>query len=91
MRLRLIESSIMKNSVFVDNEQTEDFLQLAAEIFECPRETLSLSTRRGSVSGWDSVNHLRLVMETERCFGVKYTLEQIPVLETLGDFVDKIQ
>ena len=81
----------MKNSVFVDNEQSEDFLQLAAEIFECSREMLSLSTRRGSVSGWDSINHLRLVMEAERLFGVRYTLEQIPALETLGDFVDKIQ
>ncbi len=66
---------------------TEGFLQLAAEIFECPREALSLSTRRGSIPGWDSVNHLRLVMETERRFGVKYTLEQIPQLETLGDFM----
>ena len=65
---------------------TEGFLQLAAEIFECPRETLSLSTRRGSVAGWDSINHLRLVMEAERRFGVRYALEEIPALETLGDF-----
>ena len=77
----------MKKSGFINNEQREMFYLLAAEIFECPREALSLSTRRGSIPGWDSVNHLRLVMETERRFGVKYTLEQIPQLETLGDFM----
>lgn len=70
---------------------TEELFPLAAEIFECPREELSPATRRGSVPGWDSINHLRLVMEAERRFGVKYTLEQIPALETLGDFLDKIQ
>jgi len=33
------------------------------------------------------VNHLRLVMETERAFGVKYPLERIPSLMTLNDFL----
>ena len=70
---------------------TEGFLQLAAEIFECPREELSPATRRGTVAGWDSINHLRLVMEAERRLGVRYALEEIPALETLGDFLDKIQ
>ena len=81
----------MKNGVFINNEQREIFFLLAAEIFECPREELSPATRRGTVAGWDSINHLRLVMEAERRLGVRYALEEIPALETLGDFLDKIQ
>ena len=70
---------------------TEELFLLAAEIFECPREELSPATRRGTVAGWDSINHLRLVMEAERRLGIRYALEEIPALETLGDFLDKIQ
>ena len=66
---------------------TEELFLLAAEIFECPREELSPATRRGTVAGWDSINHLRLVMEAERRLGVRYALEDIPALETLGDFI----
>lgn len=50
-------------------------------------EGLDLSSSYGSVPQWDSVNHLRLVMEAEKFFGVSYRLEDIPGMRTLGDFV----
>ena len=68
----------------------EVFFVLAAEIFEVERAAISETTRYGDVPGWDSVNHLRLVMETERRFGVSYPLEKIPSMRTLSDFFDII-
>lgn len=65
----------------------EDLLALAAQIFEVPREELSLQTACGAIPQWDSVNHLRLVMEAEAAFGVHYPLERIPHLKTLADFL----
>ncbi len=65
----------------------EAFFSLAAEVFKVPRETLSRDTAYESIPEWDSVNHLRLVMETEAAFGVHYPLERIPALKTLGDFL----
>lgn len=68
-------------------EKREDFFLLASEIFEVERSLLNENTRYGDVSGWDSVNHLRLVMEAERRLGVSYPLEKIPLMRTLADFL----
>lgn len=68
-------------------EKREDFFILASEIFEVERSLLTENTRYGDVPSWDSVNHLRLVMETERRFGVSYSLEKIPLMRTLSDFL----
>lgn len=77
----------MKTGFFNSAESRESFFALAAEIFEVERAAVSETTRYGDVSGWDSVNHLRLVMEAERRFGVSYPLEKIPSLRTLSDFL----
>ena len=64
-----------------------DFLALAARLFGVDVSTLSPATARGSIPEWDSINHLRLVMEAEAAFGVHYPLERIPALMTLADFI----
>ena len=72
---------------FSDPARREAFFALAARIFGVERGEIAAETAYGSIPGWDSVNHLRLVMETERAFGVRYPLERIPSLMTLADFV----
>ena len=62
------------------------FLELAADVFGVGVETLAPETAFGSIEGWDSVNHLRLVMETEAKFGKPIPLEAVPELRTLADF-----
>lgn len=73
--------------VFSDLTRREEFFALAARIFGMDRASIDGATAYESIPGWDSVNHLRLVMETEREFGVKYPLERIPSLMTLNDFL----
>ena len=73
--------------VFSDLTRREEFFALAARIFGADRASIDGATAYESIPGWDSVNHLRLVMETEREFGVKYPLERIPSLMTLSDFI----
>ena len=64
-----------------------DFLSFVANLFEVPPESLSLETAYESIPQWDSVMHLRLVMEAEARYGVSIPLETIPNLRTLADFV----
>ncbi len=66
----------------------EAFFALAAQVFGVPRETLTRETAFESIPQWDSINHLRLLMETEAAFGVHYPLARIPRLKTLGDFLN---
>ena len=69
-----------------DDALPQAFLELAADVFGVGAEALSPDTEFGSIEGWDSVNHLRLVMETEAKFGKPIPLEAVPGLRTLADF-----
>ena len=73
--------------VFSDPSRREAFFALAARVFGASRGEIGETTAYESIPGWDSVNHLRLVMETEREFGVRYPLERIPSMKTLRDFL----
>ena len=69
-----------------DKALPQEFLELAADVFGVGVEALAPETAFGSIEGWDSVNHLRLVMETEAKFGKPIPLEAVPGLKTLADF-----
>ena len=69
----------------------EEFLSFAATVLGVPREALSLGMACGDIPEWDSVMHLRLVMETEARYGVSIPLETIPSLRTLADFAHAAQ
>ena len=63
-----------------------EFLEFAASVIGVPAEALSPESACGSIPEWDSVAHLRLVMESEERYGVSIPLERIPSLTTLADF-----
>jgi acyl carrier protein len=65
----------------------EAFIALAAEVFGVDRSVVSVSSRRADIPEWDSINHLRLVMEAEKRFGVSYPLEMVPTLDAIDDFL----
>lgn len=70
----------------------QDFLTFVAGLFEVPVESLSLETAYQSIPQWDSVMHLRLVMEIEGEYGVTIPLDEIGNVKTLKDvyaFVSK--
>ena len=64
----------------------DDFLFFAAEVLGVPPGTLTPETAYGSLPAWDSIMHLRLVMETEARYGSSIPLEVVPALRTLADF-----
>lgn len=66
---------------------TEAFTAFAADVLNTGRGAISPDTAYGSIPEWDSVAHLRLVMEAEKRFGISYRLEQIPEIKTIRDFL----
>ena len=62
------------------------------------RETLDLDdlvltpqmTAR-DVEGWDSLNHILLVVAVEQRFGIKFSTGEIDGLENVGQFIDLIE
>jgi len=68
-----------------------DFIAFAASVLGVAPERLSPETACGDIPEWDSVMHLRLVMEAEARYGVSIPLETIPNLRTLADFAQIIE
>ena len=67
-----------------------EFLDFAAGLFGVDPSALSLATAFGSLPQWDSVMHLRLVMETEARYGTSIPLAAVPQLRKLADFAPYI-
>ena len=68
-----------------------DFIVFAASVLGVSPDRLSPETACGDIPEWDSVMHLRLVMEAEARYGVSIPLEAIPNLRTLADFAQIIE
>lgn len=49
------------------------------------------STSPDACPNWDSVGHLNLVLEIETEFGVRFSVEEIPELSTVGRIREALQ
>ena len=69
----------------------DEFLDFVATVLGRDRAALTLETAYGSVPEWDSVMHLRLVMEIEGRYGVDIPMEKVPEIRTLKDFLSSLE
>ena len=69
----------------------DEFLEFVATVLGVDRPSLSLDTAYGTIPQWDSVMHLRLVMEIEERYRTDIPLERVPEIRTLGDFLDLVE
>jgi len=60
------------------------------DLFDDASIVLSRDLTAENVSGWDSMSHITLVVETERQFGIKFQTAEIEDLKNVGDLVDLI-
>jgi acyl carrier protein len=55
-----------------------------ARIFGVPRSTVSDTSSSATVAGWDSLNHVMLILELEKTFGVSFTAEEALSMTDVG-------
>jgi len=65
--------------------------EIFCDIFDLPSIVLTPEMTAADVPGWDSVNHITLVVETERVFGIKFRTTEIEDLKNVGDLVRLIE
>ena len=70
--------------------EEKDFFSFVANLFEVSSDSLSLDTAYESIPQWDSVMHLRLMMEVGAAYEVDIPLDEIPNLKTLGAIFSKL-
>ena len=51
---------------------------------------LGAATTADDVSGWDSMNHIFIVVEIERQFGIKFQTAEMEELKNVGELVHLI-
>jgi acyl carrier protein len=58
-----------------------------AEVFDDDAIVLTPTTTAEDVDGWDSLNHIRLIVSVEKAFQIKFSTPEIAKLKNVGEFV----
>lgn len=74
--------------------EKQDILQQVQEIVRDITDnddvTLTLDTKAEDVDGWDSVNHIKIILGIESEFGIRFEVDEINQSENVGDLVDLV-
>lgn len=60
-------------------------------VFAQPDISVSDDTVAGDVEGWDSFNHMNLIMQVEEEFGIAFDTEEIGKMGRVGDLIEAIR
>lgn len=64
--------------------------ELCKDIFDDEEYTYSESAIRDEVDGWDSLTHLELISEIQNEYSIKFSLDEIQHITTMGELVELI-
>lgn len=69
----------------------QDFINFVAEVMGIDPSELNEDTAYGTIEKWDSLMHMRLVMEIEEKYDAEIPLDEVPNIKTLRDFYKYIE
>jgi acyl carrier protein len=75
-------------------ESSEIYLRLTPifhDLFDDPELILTPTLTAKDVDGWDSLNHIRLVLSVQKAFGVKFSALEISKLSNVEDLVRLVE
>ena len=58
------------------------------EVFDNPQLSVHRETVAKDVEGWDSLNHITLIMTLEETFKVKFTTREVMGFQNVGEMMD---
>jgi acyl carrier protein len=64
-----------------------DFLDFTERVLGVEKGSLSLESACGSIPEWDSTSHIRLMLEIESTYGVKFKFDEVVRINTVGKFL----
>ena len=68
----------------------QNFIEFIADVMGADPSELNENTEYGT-GKWDSLMHMRLVMEIEEEYGAEIPIEEIPNIKTLKDFYKYVE
>jgi acyl carrier protein len=70
-----------------DSQIYETLTGVFHDVFDDPNIVLGPQTNAADIEGWDSFNHINLILAIERSFGVKFSTQELEKLESVADIV----
>ena len=64
--------------------------EIFRDLFDDGGITLSDDTTADDIDGWDSLEHVNLIVMVEKRFKVKFSMDEILSLKSVGDMADLI-
>lgn len=61
------------------------------DVFDAEDLTITRQSTAADVPGWDSLMHVRLILEAEKAFGVRFTTSEVASFANVGELVDAIE
>jgi len=53
--------------------------------------SITRTTMADDIDDWDSLTHMMLIAAVEKKFSVKFSFNELPLLQNVGDMVDSIE
>ena len=69
----------------------KEFLEFVAHVMEVEPQTINEDTAYEEYEKWDSLMHMRLVMEIEEKYDTEIPIDEVPNIRTLKDFYKYIE
>ena len=71
-------------------DRFEEIQKIISANLDVPAASVRRDSKASDFAAWDSVNHLVLVMEIEREFGLKFTMDEIAELGSVDKIISAI-
>jgi acyl carrier protein len=83
--LRPLEISLVNQSQILD--QVSDIIRDVLDVHDAKSLKIDAETTADQTEGWDSFNHINIVVAIEQHFGVKFKTAEIEQLRNVGELV----
>ena len=72
-------------------ELKNQLTEIYYEVFDDASIILKDSMTADDIEGWDSLTHLRLIMQIEKTYEIKFSTAQIKKMDNVGRLIDTIE
>lgn len=79
------EDDVTDRTQAIDTDTHRQVVELFADLLQLDPGEIGQDARRDDYEQWDSVNHLRLVMDLEQTFGITLTDDDVLGIASLRD------
>lgn len=73
------------------SEILERLKKIISQVVGNDQINLNKDTTADGVPGWDSFNHINIIMGAEMEFGIRFNVAELEGLKSVGDFVALIE